>query len=525
MAMIQQHDSITVGHRFMLPSLSEDFPAHETLTPNYKTLQTMDELLFVGQTDKKDTAPEHYAPAVIEHELLTDMETLHKTIELESRSIDLSEPMQREKEDPNTTNMYLTRLQMLLEQYGISTIFHTDGSKQTGFVDGEKEVHIGSAVYHTSTSRKNSATYIHEPEWTSYAAELMALYIAFKKAVPTETTLICSDCLSAILAIKYYPTKNTTRRLKKCFSWLLAQIMEKLQIVQKKGGKILLYKVPAHIGIFPNMQADALADIACDQATAAHMHPTTDIPLTAVAATIQHHNKRLHRPAYKYIRQVVTGEVKKKLTSDAHTKGWIPMDYEDGYPAGRVHTPLSYKMFNRKLTPHCLSKFLEELSTERQKLPITAKTQTPEIHRCPLCGRDSRCDTVHYVFLCNKTRDARMSAAANIKASRDPNIRSLHARSLHALEDRQYASQYADMHSVNYLFLGPDDHHDIFKDAGNKKRCPTELFELHRNITRAYQLAWRKHAPILNRTYNKIRIRKAALQQQTANSSSEEDEQ
>ena len=86
-------------------------------------------------------------------------------------------------------------------------------------------------------------------------------------AHPNEKTLICSDSLSSILAITHYSHKSLGQQMKKCFSWILSQILDQVETIRdpnKEGGAgdIYFYHVKSHVGITPNVQADAMADLA-----------------------------------------------------------------------------------------------------------------------------------------------------------------------------------------------------------------------------------------------------------------------
>lgn len=341
---------------------------------------------------------------------------------------------------------------------------------------------------------------------------MIAIYLAVNNAVPQETTLICTDSLSSIQAIKYFPTKHTSRRIKKCFSWLLAQIFEVLQQVQTAKGKILFYKVPSHVGIFPNLQADALAEIATNPDNPQKLRPTEDIPLTAVAATLQYDGSRLHRPAYKFIRERVGKWIKGQLTHETYNRRWIPPFYKEGIhlPVSREHTPISKSIYDRKSTLHSLSKFVEEATTERLKLPITSHTEIDElVDRCPLCRRNVRCDTVHYFFRCAKTRIQRQMVHQLISTVANDLIQSAYSRLLYQLTDQGAYS--ADIESVNMLLLGPPGNLKLF----DNKEAVRTLKKLQPKICRISHLAWRTHSSKLNRIYENLK-EQTELNQQNA---------
>ena len=513
-----------------MPSLTHLTP-HEQMTPDYQNINTCVPVLtndsfFIGETTKKESAPVPFHPEQITKPILLDMQQLHATIQVEARQMNLEEELTGEKRDDNLTNMYLSNLQMLLEQYNIHTVIHTDGSVKVIDQDGQKVSHLGAAVYHSSGSSDNTCTYIKQPTWTSYAAELMAIYLAIARADPTKNTLICSDSLSAIQAIKVFPTKQTSRRLKKCFSWLLSLILDKIEDIQNppNKGRLMFYKVPSHRGIYPNMQADAMAARATNPQNIPTLCPTTDIPLIAVAATLTHNNERLHRPAYKHIRSVVQQHIIQMLTSPQHNNRWLPPVCDQQYNIiGRQHSPLSKKLYNSKFTHPLISKFIEETTTERLKLPETSKTHMEDVDRCPLCKRRGTVNNFHYIFLCNATAEARKISVSNLTAVKDKRITDIHTDTINRLRHRWAAKQHTDpaqaQEIINYLLLGPPATHQIFNydTNGNPKiQCPKELFKAHRNIAHAFQKTWRKNSEKIHRFYEKKKKQLAQQNSETA---------
>ena len=152
-------------------------------------------------------------------------------------------------------------------------------------------------------------------------------------ANPTKKTLVCSDSLSSILAITHYSHKSLGQQMKKCFSWILSQILDQIETIrdsekEKGAGDIFFYHVKSHAGISPNVQVDAMADCAAKSAEVTVLDPTVEISLTAVCCTLRHGGSRIHRLLHKYIKNVASKYIIKHLMiQEEHKRYWAPWAY------------------------------------------------------------------------------------------------------------------------------------------------------------------------------------------------------
>jgi len=501
-------------------ALNEDWvlPSLNSIQPHDRSLldQKVDTNIFIDELKKNIPVPDSYEHRPLASPMVKNLEQTNLTVTADNLTHDISEKLAKEGQaKANITNKYLRKLDYSVRNKGITTIIHTDGSvcTITDKITGEVTKHLGSATFLAHTSPYNQAAYIlNTPDWTSYAAELIPIYLA-TEAHTDGVTLICSDCLSAIQAVIYYPNNTLSGRVKKCFAWLIDAIWVNIKKAQTDKEQILFLKVPSHNSIAPSLMVDALAEVAASPTIpTATIDPQTQIPLTATAACLRYAGNRMHRPAYKYIVKIATEQSVKFLTKPHHTQRWLPADSQ-GY--NRKHTPVSKTVTCRagKLVTGQdgnSARFAEEILTSRIKFPCRHNEAGNKFPKCPLCEKECKIDSMHWIFQCKTNELNRKIMYINIQAL-PQQAREDYDLVLQLLEhpDKVDHSTYQ-LRALELLITGPhndsplyDTHSCTYSPGLIKKLKIMHITHIHIRLRKQYK----KDSPAFHKMYEKEKQR------------------
>ena len=216
-----------------------------------------------------------------------------------------------------------------------------------------------------------------------------------------KRVLIVTDCLSAILAIKYFPNRPHTQKIKKVHSDIISEILWMIYVLDGQGGKILFYKVKSHYGIFGNSAADAKAKASLsgtfgDESTA-HMQ------LHAMSLTMTTpEGELLSRPVFRTIRQHTHKVVIEHL--EQYNSQYMNQ-LEGTEPLSQLIDPARFGQ---------MAYFNQKCRCDRLRLPTRRHVQS-ECQTCPACGEDLIIDLRHFLFDCECTKEVREGAREKLR--------------------------------------------------------------------------------------------------------------